>query len=54
VRNYAALFKIPGAAAFSVAGLVTRSGGSMMGIGIVLMVSELYHSYALAGAVAAA
>jgi MFS family permease len=54
VRAYADLFKIPGAAAFCVAGLITRSGGSMMGIGLVLMVSEQYGSYAQAGALAAA
>jgi MFS family permease len=51
---YGQLFKVPGAAAFCVAGLVARSGGSMMGIGMVLMVEAQYDSYALAGAVAAA
>ncbi|MDR2348301.1 MAG: hypothetical protein LBD90_06775 [Bifidobacteriaceae bacterium] len=54
MRAYTELFKIPGATAFCVAGLVTRSGGSMMGIGLVLMVSAQYGSYALAGGVAAA
>ncbi|MDR2348225.1 MAG: hypothetical protein LBD90_06380 [Bifidobacteriaceae bacterium] len=54
MRAYAELLKIPGAAAFSAAGLIARSGGSMMGIGLVLMVAAQYDSYSLAGAVAAA
>jgi MFS family permease len=36
------------------AGLVARAGGAMMGIGLVLMVSAIYGSYGLAGALAAA
>ncbi|MDR1118164.1 MAG: hypothetical protein LBL01_02550 [Bifidobacteriaceae bacterium] len=44
---------MPGAVAFCVTGLIARSGGSMTGIGIVLMVSAQYDSYGLAGAVAA-
>jgi MFS family permease len=54
VRAYAQLFKIPGAAAFCAAGLITRAGGAMMGIGMVMMVSAQYKSYGLAGGVAAA
>ncbi len=54
VRPYRDILAIPGALAFSAAGLLARSGGAMMGLGIVLMVSALYGSYALAGALAAA
>lgn len=54
MRSYRDILTIPGALAFSSAGLLARSGGAMMGLGIVLMVSSLYGSYALAGALAAA
>ncbi len=54
VRSYREILTIPGAWKFSAAGLLARSGGAMMGIGIVLMVSALYGSYGLAGALAAA
>ncbi len=54
VRSYRDILSIPGALAFSAAGMLARSGGAMMGLGIVLMVSSLYGSYALAGALAAA
>ena len=43
----------PGALAFSGAGALARLPMSMVGIGIVLMVSALYDSYGLAGRVAA-
>lgn len=43
----------PGALAFSAAGAVARLPISMVGIGIVLAVSALYGSYALAGGVTA-
>jgi MFS family permease len=54
VRAYRDLLAIPGALKFCAAGLLARSGGAMMGLGIVLMVSALYGSYGLAGALAAA
>ncbi len=54
MRPYREILAIPGAAKFSAAGLLARSGGAMMGLGIVLMVSALYGSYGLAGALAAA
>ncbi|MDR0417037.1 MAG: MFS transporter [Propionibacteriaceae bacterium] len=54
MRSYADLLRLPGALKFCAAGLLARSGGAMMGIGQVLMVSALYGSYGLAGAVAAA
>lgn len=54
MRPYLDILQIPGALKFSAAGLLARSGGAMMGIGQVLMVSALYGSYELAGALAAA
>ncbi len=54
MRSYREILTIPGAWKFSAAGVLARSGGAMMGIGIVLMVSALYGSYGLAGALAAA
>ena len=50
MRAYREILSIPGALRFSAAGLLARSGGAMMGLGIVLMVSALYGSYGLAGA----
>ncbi|MGC3995604.1 MAG: MFS transporter [Propionicimonas sp.] len=54
MRAYQDILRIPGALRFSSAGLLARSGGAMMGLGIVLMVSSLYGSYGLAGALVAA
>jgi MFS family permease len=54
VRRYREILTVPGAWQFSAAGLLARSGAAMAGIGIVLMVSSLYGSYGLAGAVVAA
>lgn len=53
MRAYREILTLPGAWQFSAAGLLARSGGAMMGIGLVLMVSALYGSYGLAGALAA-
>lgn len=53
MRAYRDILTIPGALRFSAAGLLARSGGAMMGLGLVLMVSALYDSYGLAGALAA-
>ncbi|MFD4440501.1 MFS transporter [Nocardia sp. NPDC058519] len=50
---YAALFKAPGAVAFSAAGFVARIPLAMMAIGIITMISQLRGEYALAGAVSA-
>jgi MFS family permease len=50
---YVDLFRHPGAAAFSLTGVVARLPISMVGIGIVLVVKSASGSYALAGAVAA-
>lgn len=50
---YRAIFAAPGAGRFSAAGLVGRMPLSMMGIGIVTMISQLTGRYGLAGALAA-
>ncbi|MEU6590377.1 MFS transporter [Streptomyces sp. NPDC046881] len=51
---YRALFAEPGTKAFSAAGLIGRMPLSMMGIGVVTMVSQLTGRYGLAGALSAA
>lgn len=54
-RNpYSAILAIPGAKRFSGAGAIARLPMSMVGIGIVLMLQEIYGSYALGGRVSAA
>ncbi|MGW4568070.1 MFS transporter [Streptomyces sp. NPDC004561] len=50
---YRALFDEPGTKAFSAAGLLGRMPLSMMGIGVVTMVSQLTGRYGLAGALTA-
>jgi MFS family permease len=54
IRPYVDLLRLPGALAFSSAGLLARMPMSMTGLGIVLLVSAESGSYALAGALAAA
>jgi MFS family permease len=51
---YRAIFAAPGTRAFSAAGLVGRMPLSMLGIGIVTMISQVTGRYGLAGALAAA
>ncbi|MEU2060057.1 MFS transporter [Streptomyces sp. NPDC013455] len=51
---YRALFAEPGTKAFSAAGFLGRMPLSMMGIGVVTMVSQLTGRYGLAGALSAA
>ena len=54
-RNpYTAILAIPGAKQFSAAGAIARLPMSMVGIGIVLMIQQIYGSYALGGRVSAA
>ncbi|MEV4803367.1 MFS transporter [Nonomuraea sp. NPDC049421] len=53
VGPYRGLFERPGAAAFVLAGLIGRMPMSMLGIGVILLISTLTESYATAGAVAA-
>ncbi|MGW0823010.1 MFS transporter [Streptomyces sp. NPDC002845] len=50
---YRALFAAPGTKGFTAAGLLGRMPLSMMGIGVVTMVSQLTGRYGLAGALAA-
>ncbi|QJS09541.1 MFS transporter [Streptomyces argyrophyllae] len=50
---YRALFAEPGTKAFSAAGFIGRMPLSMMGIGVVTMVSQLTGRYGLAGALSA-
>ncbi|SEG37739.1 Predicted arabinose efflux permease, MFS family [Nonomuraea solani] len=53
VGPYRGLFERPGVKAFVVAGLIGRMPMSMLGIGIILLISTLTGNYATAGAVAA-
>src|SRR5262245_39933864 len=48
------LFSVPGSRAFFIAGFVGRMSISMVGIGIILLVSAATGSYGFAGMVAAA
>ncbi|WP_333768097.1 MFS transporter [Streptomyces sp. IBSBF 2435] len=50
---YRAIFAAPGSRAFSAAGLVGRMPLSMLGIGIVTMISQVTGQYGLAGALSA-
>lgn len=50
---YRALFAVPGTKAFSAAGFLGRMPLSMMGIGVVTMISQLTGRYGLAGALSA-
>ncbi len=53
LSTYRAVLGAPGALAFTATGLVARLPISMVGLGIVLLVSERTGSYALAGSVSA-
>ncbi|MEO3869012.1 MFS transporter [Nonomuraea sp. B12E4] len=53
VGPYRGLFNRPGVKGFVLAGLVARMPMSMMGIGIVLLITALTENYATAGAVSA-
>ncbi len=50
---YRALFAAPGSKGFTTAGLLGRMPLSMMGIGVVTMISQLTGRYRLAGALSA-
>lgn len=54
LRGYASVLRVPGAWRFSGAGLVARLPISMIGLGIVLLVTSRNPSYAVAGALASA
>jgi MFS family permease len=51
--RYLEIFRIPGARRFSAAGFVGRMPMSMVGLGVILVVSAATGKYAIAGAVAA-
>ncbi|WP_433578399.1 MFS transporter [Nocardia brasiliensis] len=53
VAAYRELFRSPGATALTTAGLLARMPLSMVGIGLITMMSQTSGSYALAGALAA-
>jgi MFS family permease len=53
LRPYREILARPGALAFSATGTLARMPMSMVGIGIVLAVSEIYGSYGLAGQITA-
>ncbi|WP_028547149.1 MFS transporter [Paenibacillus taiwanensis] len=52
-KLYREIFSVPGAKGFSATGFIARMPISMMGIGIVTMLSQMRGEYGLAGAVAA-
>lgn len=53
LRSYLRLFRTPGTKGFSAAGFLARMPGSMLGIGIVLLVRRETGSYAVASTVSA-
>lgn len=53
LNAYTELFDKPGSKSFVLAGLIARIPLPMTGIGIITMLSQVYGSYAIAGAVAA-
>lgn len=52
-RPYLKVLSVPGASAFSIAGVFARLPISMLGLSIILMISQLYGEYGIAGRVAA-
>ncbi|MEU8513348.1 MFS transporter [Kitasatospora sp. NPDC048722] len=54
LASYRRLFSAPGAAAFTLAGLLGRLAFSMTGVSLVVLIAERRGSYGLAGTVAAA
>ncbi|QAV24627.1 MFS transporter [Proteus hauseri] len=53
IKTYKKLFSHQGTVLFTLAGLVARLPLPMMGIGIIMMISQTQESYALAGAISA-
>ena len=53
LNRYREILSLPGALAFSAAGVLARAPMSMVGISLILMVRELYGSYSLAGVISA-
>jgi len=54
MRAYVDILRLPGALRFCLAALLARSGGAMMAIGHLMMVSALYGNYTWAGGLSAA
>lgn len=52
-EGYLALLRMPGVAKFVLAGFLGRLPMSMLGLGVVVLISNIRHSYSLAGAVSA-
>lgn len=50
---YAPLFRVPGAPAFIAGTALSRTGGAMFGVAVIVMVSERRGSFGMAGAVSA-
>ena len=50
---YAPLFRVPGATRFIAGTALSRTGGAMFGVAIIVMLSERRGSFGLAGAVSA-
>ena len=53
LNRYREVLSLPGALAFSAAGVLARVPMAMVGISLILMVRELYGSYSLAGVISA-
>ncbi|SUC00771.1 hypothetical protein [Proteus penneri] len=53
ISTYRTLFSYKGTLSFTLAGMVARLPLPMMGIGIIMMISQLTGSYALAGTISA-
>lgn len=53
LNRYREVLSLPGALAFSAAGVLARAPMAMVGISLILMVRELYGSYSLAGVISA-
>jgi MFS family permease len=52
--SYRGIFRVPGALAFTMAGLLARISMSMFGVSVIFMIAATRHSYSLAGAISAA
>ena len=50
---YRPLFAVPGAPRFILGALISRVGGAMFGVAVIVMVSSRRDSYAIAGAISA-
>ena len=53
IAGYRPLFSVPGAKQFIIGATISRIGGAMFGVAVIVMISSRRDSYALAGAVSA-